>query len=124
MIVQQGSGTILTRWYPSDSYIKETAGSVTKEYTFIGGDEYTAPVVAITQNDTTTYYNLLRDYLGSITHVVNSATNAVVAEYSYDAWGRMAIHLPGLTILRVLNLRYLWLVGVLRGMNICPGSIL
>ena len=31
-----------------------------------------------------------------------------------------AIHLPGLTILRVLNLRYLWLVGVLRGHEHLP----
>jgi RHS repeat-associated protein len=46
-------------------------------------------VVAITKSDTTTYYDLLRDNLGSITHVVNSSTNALVAEYSYDAWGRM-----------------------------------
>lgn len=89
MVVQQGASTILTRWYPSNSYIKETEGSATKEYTFIGGNAYTAPVVAITQNETITYYDILRDYLGNITHIVNSETNAVVAEYSFDAWGRM-----------------------------------
>jgi RHS repeat-associated protein len=89
MIVTQGSGTILTRWYPTGSYIKETAGSVTKEYTFIGGDSYTAPIVAITQSGTTTYYNILRDYLGNITHIVNATTGAVTAEYSFDSWGRM-----------------------------------
>lgn len=88
MIVKQNGNTILTRWYPTGSYMKETAGGVTKEYTFIGGDGYTAPVAAITQGGTTTYYNLLRDHLGSITHVVSSS-GAVVAEYSYDAWGRM-----------------------------------
>ena len=89
MIVKQGSSTILTRWYPTGSYIKETSGSVTNEYTFIGGDSYSAPIVAITQSGTTTYYNILRDYLGNITHVVNATTGAVTAEYSYDAWGRM-----------------------------------
>jgi RHS repeat-associated protein len=89
MDVLQNSVSILTRWYPSGDYIKETSGGVTKEYTFIGGDAYSAPVVAITQSGTTTYYDLLRDYLGSITHVVNTTTNAVVAEYSFDAWGRM-----------------------------------
>ena len=89
MGIKQSGSTTLTRWYPTPGYIKETVGGTTKEYTFIGGDAYNAPVVAITQNDTTTYYNLLRDYLGSITHVVNSATNTLVAEYSYDAWGRM-----------------------------------
>jgi RHS repeat-associated protein len=89
MVINQSGSPILTRWYPGSSYIKETAGAVTKEYTFIGGDAYTAPVVAIKQSGTTTYYNLLRDYLGSITHVVNASNNSLVAEYSYDAWGRM-----------------------------------
>jgi len=73
MIVKQNGNTILTRWYPTGSYMKETAGGVTKEYTFIGGDAYTAPVAAITQGGTTTYYNLLRDHLGSITHLVSSS---------------------------------------------------
>lgn len=89
MEVKQGGNTILVRWYPSGGYIKETSGGVTREYTFIGGDAYSAPVVAITQNGSTTYYYLLRDYLGSITHVVDSTNNSVVAEYSYDVWGRM-----------------------------------
>jgi RHS repeat-associated protein len=34
----------------------------------------------------TIWYSLLRDNLGSITHVVDSLNN--VSEYSYDAWGR------------------------------------
>jgi len=89
MEVKQSGSTILARWYPSGSYIKETQGGVTKEYTFIGGYAYTAPVVAITQGGTTTYYNLLRDHLGSITHVVNASNNTLLHEYSYDAWGRM-----------------------------------
>jgi len=46
-------------------------------------------VVAIkTGTGTPVYYYLLRDYLGSITHVVNTSKTAV-AEYSYDSWGRM-----------------------------------
>jgi len=89
MVVQQNGNTILTRWYPGESYIKETAGGVTKEYTFIGGDAYSAPVVAVTQNGSTVYYYLLRDYLGSITHVVDATNKNVVAEYSYDSWGRI-----------------------------------
>ena len=89
MVVQQSGNTILTRWYSGSSYVKETAGGVTKQYTFIGGDAYTAPVVAIkTGTGTPVYYYLLRDYLGSITHVVNTS-KTTVAEYCYDAWGRM-----------------------------------
>ena len=68
-------------------YIKETEGAVTKEYTWIGGDAYTAPVVAVKEGANTSWYYLLRDYLGNITHVVNTS-NTVTAEYSYDAWGR------------------------------------
>jgi RHS repeat-associated protein len=89
MEVKQSGNTILTRWYPGGSYIKETAGGATKEYTFIGGDAYSAPVVSITQSGTTTYYNLLRDHIGSITHVVNASNNTLLYEYSYDPWGRM-----------------------------------
>jgi RHS repeat-associated protein len=89
MEVKQNTTTILTRWYSESSYIKETAGGTTKEYTFIGGDPYTAPVVAITQSGTTTYYYLLRDHLGSITHVVDATSGTLAYQYSYDAWGWM-----------------------------------
>ena len=88
MLVKQNGNTILTRWYSNGSYIKENDGSNTKVFTFIGGDAYTAPVVAIKQNNSTLYYSLLRDYLGNILQVVDSINNPV-AEYSYDAWGRM-----------------------------------
>ena len=67
--------------------MKETAGSTTSEYTYIWGDAYSSPAVAVTSGGTTTYYYLLRDYLGNITHKVNTL-NTVVAEYSFDAWGR------------------------------------
>ncbi len=56
----------------------------TSQYTYLGGDAYTAPVAAVTQSGATTYYYLLRDHLGNITHQVNTA-NAVVAEFSFDA---------------------------------------
>lgn len=87
MDVTQSGTNILTRWYAGSSYMKETAAGVTKEYTYLGGDAYTAPVVAIKQSGTTTYYYLLRDYLGNITHVYN-ATTSTAQEYSFDAWGR------------------------------------
>lgn len=87
MDVTQSGSTILTRWYVGSRYMKETASGVTKEYTYIGGDAYNAPVVAVTQGGTTNYFYLLRDYLGNITHQVNTS-NTVVAEYNFDAWGR------------------------------------
>jgi RHS repeat-associated protein len=87
MDITQSGSTILTRWYVGSRYMKETAAGVTKEYTYIGGDAYNAPVAAVSQSGTTTYYYLLRDYLGNITHQVNTS-NTVVAEYNFDAWGR------------------------------------
>jgi len=87
MEVTQSGNAILTRWYTGSRYIKETAGSVTKEFTWIGGDAYTAPCLAVKQNSTTTYYYLLRDYLGTVTHVTDASGN-VVNEYSFDVWGR------------------------------------
>jgi RHS repeat-associated protein len=89
MVVKQNGTDILTRWYPTSSYIKETSAGTTKEYTFIGGDAYSAPVVAVKEGTTIAYYYLIRDHLGSITQVVNATNNSVAAEYSYDAWGRM-----------------------------------
>ena len=82
-VIQSGTN-ILTRWHAGSSYMKETAAGVTKEYTYLGGDAYHAPVVAVTQSGATTYYYLLRDYLGNITHVYNVSTSTAT-EYSFDA---------------------------------------
>ncbi|TKG90729.1 hypothetical protein EYV94_22970 [Puteibacter caeruleilacunae] len=90
MEVKNNSTTILKRVYAGNSYVKETEGGVTKEYTWIGGDAYTAPVVAIKQGGTTTCYAMLRDHLGSITHQVKlfNGGSSLTQEFSYDAWGR------------------------------------
>jgi len=87
MEVKEQNNTILTRIYVGGRYIKETANGTTKEYTWIGGDAYSAPLVAIKQGSSISYYKLLRDHLGSITKVLNSS-NVVIYEYSFDAWGR------------------------------------
>jgi len=88
MVVTQNGSTILSRWYTGSRYIRETAGSTTKEFTWIGGDAYTAPCVAIkTNTGSQIYYYLLRDHLGTITHVTN-ASGTVQNQYSFDAWGR------------------------------------
>jgi hypothetical protein len=65
MTVTQNGNGVMTRWYSGGSYIKETSGGATKEYTFIGGDAYTAPVAAVKEGGNTTWYYLLRDYLGT-----------------------------------------------------------
>jgi RHS repeat-associated protein len=87
MVVLHEEKHVLTRWY-SGSFMKDSTSSGVKTFTYIGGDAYSTPVVAITEGGSPGYYYLLKDYLGNVTHVVNSS-NALVAEYSYDAWGRM-----------------------------------
>jgi RHS repeat-associated protein len=88
MIVQQGSSHILTRWYPTNSFMKDSTSGSVKLYTYIGGDAYSAPCVAIRQGSSTRYYYLIRDHLGSIIEISDSS-NTKLYEYSYDAWGRM-----------------------------------
>ena len=89
MEIKQNGSTILTRWYLGSDYIKETSAGVTKEYSFIGGNAYTAPCVAVKQQGIPTrFYYLLRDHLGSVTGVTDS-TGTILYQYSYDSWGRM-----------------------------------
>ncbi len=86
--VNQNGSTLYTRWYPGSRYIKEVNGSTTTQYTWLGGDAYSAPVVSVKIGTATpVIYYVLRDYLGSITHVVKS-TDLTNKEYSFDAWGR------------------------------------
>jgi uncharacterized protein RhaS with RHS repeats len=88
MSVLQGSNLVVTRWYPAGSFMKDSVLGSAKLYTYIGGDAYTAPCVAVTQGTLTRYYYLIRDHLGSIIEISDS-TNTKLYEYSYDAWGRM-----------------------------------
>ena len=87
MNVTQNGASILTRTYIGSRYIREVQNGVTKEYTFIGGDGYSAPAVIMQQGGVKTRYYLLRDHLGSVTHVVDNS-GSVLNEYSFDAWGR------------------------------------
>ena len=87
MTVKNNGTTFLTRRYAGSRYMKETLNGTDSEYTYLGGDAYSAPVVAVKSGGNTIYYYIIRDYLGSITHVYN-ASNATTREYSYDAWGR------------------------------------
>ena len=60
-----------------------------RELLYLGGDAYSAPMVLEhVGSDSTAVYNIGRDYLGSITHIA-TADGTLVAEYSYDPWGRM-----------------------------------
>ncbi len=65
-----------------------------RQVLFLGGDAYNAPAAFVREKANNSFnwsqklYYIVRDNLGSITHVVDS-TGAVAQELSYDAWGRL-----------------------------------
>lgn len=89
MYVADGSMQLLTRYYVGDRYEFDQTSGGTKERLYLGGDAYSAPMVLQRENGGEwTAYNICRDYLGSITHIA-SLDGTLVAEYSYDPWGRL-----------------------------------
>ena len=87
--------TLLTRYYLGGRYEIDIApagsggGATTTERFYLGGDAYSAPMVLVRTGGSGawTTYNIGRDYLGSITHII-TASGSPVAEYSYEPWGR------------------------------------
>jgi hypothetical protein len=70
MVIKQNGNIVLTRWYSGSSYIKEVTGTDTTQYTFLGGDAYNAPVLAV---EAQRKHNILcpaARLLGSITQIL------------------------------------------------------
>ncbi len=86
--MKKNNSTYQTEYYFSDQYEIDIKGSTTVERLYLGGNAYSAPAVYVKQNGTWNIYYLGRDYLGSITHIMNSSGN-LTQELSYDAWGRL-----------------------------------
>ncbi len=87
-IKRNGWQNLLSRYYIADCYEYDQTSTVTRERLYLGGDAYSAPMVLLRENGGSwTLYNIGRDYLGSITHIA-TADGTLVAEYSYDPWGR------------------------------------
>lgn len=83
------STIVMTRLYAqSASYERDITSSGTTERLYLGGDAYDAPMVLVKNNSVTNLYVIGRDVLGSITHLC-TPSGSLVAEYSYDAWGRI-----------------------------------
>ncbi len=78
---------ILTRYYLGDCYEKDESAFSLKEKLYILGDYYRSPVVMTFKNNKSEIAYILRDCLGSITHVVKS-DGSIIESLSYDAWGR------------------------------------
>lgn len=88
MAMLHNSSASLTRYYLGGCYELDVKPSGTTEKLYLNGGYYDAPTVLIKQGNTSSVYQILRDHLGSITHVLNSS-GTVVQELSYDAWGRL-----------------------------------
>ena len=88
MIKTQSGQTQLTRYYLGGCYELDVKSSGSIEKLYLNGDYYTAPAVLIKQGTSSSVYNIIRDHLGSITHVMN-ASGTQMQELSYDAWGRL-----------------------------------
>ena len=99
MQMKQNNSVIYSRYYLGDRYELDVSSS-NKQKLYLGGDAYSAPAVYVNTGSSWVLYYICRDYLGSITHLVNS-TGTVAHEYSYDAWGRLrnpsthAVYTPG-----------------------------
>lgn len=91
MTVTQNKGrsySYLRKYYLGGCYeLEESSLGPTKERLYLGGNYYDAPVYREKFGPMSQDYNLLRDYLGSITHVVRF-DGYRTDESSYDAWGR------------------------------------
>jgi len=101
MLLAGGASSELTRYYIGGRYEVDVVGGTGKERLYLGGDAYSAPMVMERSgSEDWTVYNIGRDCLGSITHIA-TPDGTLVAEYSYDPWGRLRnqdtheIYLPG-----------------------------
>lgn len=89
MYVADGATQVLSRYYIGGRYEYDQTPSGNKERLYLGGDAYSAPMVYQRENGGNwTAYNIGRDYLGNVTQIA-SLSGTLVAEYSYDPWGRL-----------------------------------
>lgn len=77
-----------THYYMGDCYELQQTGSASVERLYLAGDYYDSPMVFVKEGSSLKLCNILRDNLGSITHVTDYNGN-LLQELSYDAWGRL-----------------------------------
>lgn len=89
MLIANGASPILTRYYIGGQYELDDKADGTVRRLYLGGDAYSAPMVYVKEGSGPwLLYNIGRDHLGSVTCIA-SVDGALVAEYSYDPWGRL-----------------------------------
>lgn len=89
MNLKKNNQVQLNKYYWGNQYEFETGVAGSKEILYLGGDAYSAAAVYVKEGSGAwAVYYLCGDYLGNITHIVNSS-GVVKQELSYDAWGRL-----------------------------------
>lgn len=79
----------LVRYYIGGQYEMDSVASQTMQKLYLGGDAYSAAAVYVKEGaGAWTIYYIGRDYLGSITHLINT-NGTIKQELSYDPWGRL-----------------------------------
>ncbi|WP_301068596.1 RHS repeat-associated core domain-containing protein [uncultured Duncaniella sp.] len=86
MSVMKGEDCVLDRHYLGGCYERDATDSGNSEKLYLFGDYYDAPLVYVTQNGEGELCHILRDYLGSVTHVLDADGN-ILQEKTYGAWG-------------------------------------
>ena len=88
MEVSRNGGVASIHYYIGDCYELQQTGSGSIERLYLAGDYYDSPMVYVKEGSSWKLCNVLRDNLGSITHVTDYEGN-LLQELSYDAWGRL-----------------------------------
>lgn len=89
MHVKNNAVDQLQRYYIGGKYEMDIRSTGTEERLYLDGDAYSAAAVYVRQGTGAWQVQYIgRDYLGSITHVID-ATGVVKQELSYDPWGRL-----------------------------------
>ena len=89
MNLKKNNQVQLNKYYWGNQYKVETGVAGSKEILYLGGDAYSAAAAYVKEGSGTwNIYYLCGDYLGNITHIINSS-GGMKQELSYDAWGRL-----------------------------------
>lgn len=87
MTVSRNDTTFLTKTYLAGQYEIESNDTTTIRRLYLGGDYYSAPAVLVKNgNGSWTFYNIIRDYLGSV-RCLAAIDGAPLETCSYGAWG-------------------------------------
>lgn len=87
MSLRQKNGLLYKKHYLGGCYEFDMEGSTYREKLYLGGGYYDSPLVYVKTPAKGEHFHIVRDYLGSITEIINSA-GTIVERLRYNAWGQ------------------------------------